>query len=869
MFPITIFASEPTKGKVPISPFGDKTFNFVTLELETLEQTMRQLSQNFVLNLALDLKIPLRRRRTKENIQQYLYNKLTYFIIDIDDVSSIAAMRHIIEYFKNYRCVICESRSFNGIDNFNLKGVVQCNLNIDQLKLILDQIFFELADFGTVDRSVGRCPTFNAPINKFKVLLDASMTGKVLEFNDFDITASKNAAAPLDLKFSGISIDGAKNIADICLSVFQQQGFKAIGKADNGGIRFEHPSEKKSPGGYIWFESYPYVMRHFNSTRNVNIANFVKQLPEYKEIERQNSVFNTMFFTPQKYTKEIVVNTRYLEVTSEIEQAIKNFIDSRDGLFAVHSAMGTGKSSIIRQIIIEANNAEQSVLLVTPRISVALDFKQKYNLKMYGADAYEVGDSLVCQYDSLHHYNLRCFDIVIYDEFCSTVVHSRTGINNNDERLFSIFMSSLKKKTVIADAFINGFDALLKKTTKDTFIIRNEYRDKIDVTSYDNLNTFKSAICRQSQFSKISVSTTSMAFGKACATVLSDLGCRVCTIFGDTPEKAKNKIYEWVRDPLDNHFDALVFTPTVTVGISIEVPIESHFHYDCGHSCDIVSSLQMIKRVRKAHSIHYYVQNANFYRICDPDQITANWLANMSDKDKLASWIFTCNDYGELNVSKKGKFAAQIDSRINCLSAHRRESFEGLLTYQFAGVPMRDRSFVDNNHFKKYETANLAARKEMEQALARQYLAMNDLDKLCIHDTNLDKIVEIDASIKPVDVTIKEKIFKCALKDVNFLQKCTLYKLAACADTNVITEVMAYSIARNDIELFNFLSDLKTLGKVKDHYRTDNLESSLRRICTKLGYKKLHNGDGTFSYSVTKEVKDFAEYIIPKWTLHK
>lgn len=825
------------------------------------------------MNLPLVLSDKIRTRRTKANLIDKLPERLNYFILDVDDVRTLDAQKRICEYFSKYRCVICESRSHNGIDNFNLKGVVECDLSCEQLQMVIDQIFFDLVDYGTIDRSVVRCPTFNAPIGKYQVIYDtvSRESAHVLRFSDFDISiTNKNKKFAIELKMDDLTIENSKTVADMCLSVFQQQGFRAIGIAENGGVRFSHPSEVKTPGGYIWFNSYPYVMRHFNSTKNVSIKEFIQSLPQFKNIKAIENGFLENFGKEEEYGRTIEVNERYLHVTDKILDAIHDFIDTRDGLFTIHSPMGTGKSTIIAEIIRAAIQDVQSVLLVTPRISVANDFKNKYGLKLYNQDKYEVGDSLICQYDSLCHYNLRCFDVIIYDEFCSTFIHSRTGINNGDVRLFSIFMATFLKKVVIADAFITGFDSIFKKDFSKKFLIKNSYRDNTEIFFYAHANTLKEKICQEAQCGKISVSTTSLAFGKACAIVLEKLGCRVCTIFGDTPDNLKNAAYKWLSDKNDDHFDALIYSPTVTVGISIEVPIRTHFHYDCGRTCDAISSLQMLKRVRSAEEIHCYIQNIGQYLLIRPQQIMDDWLSNLNDKDKVSSWLFTCNDYGELHVSKRGKMVAEIDARINAMRSNYRRTFLGLLKYQFSGVPTYVANFIEFNRFKKYETMNAQTCQKMLELMFKQFLEMNDIERLSVTSAEMERVIDVDSCIRPVDKEIKIRIFGEVIADYAFPRKCALYNLVVQSregklKDSVLNDILATVISKNDTETYMFLSDLKKCGEIRDVYKSKELPPNVKFITSKIGYKIRQCGDGTQEYSVPESVKELACYIIPKW----
>ena len=71
-----------------------------------------------------------------------------------------------------------------------------------------------------------------------------------------------------------------------------------------------------------------------------------------------------------------------LEITPDIKSAITDFLSRKDGLFAIKSPMGTGKSVVISEIIKDAQDQDMRVLVCTNRISVAEDFTQKYGLKI-------------------------------------------------------------------------------------------------------------------------------------------------------------------------------------------------------------------------------------------------------------------------------------------------------------------------------------------------------------------------------------------------------------------------------------------------------------------------------------------------------
>jgi len=57
-----------------------------------------------------------------------------------------------------------------------------------------------------------------------------------------------------------------------------------------------------------------------------------------------------------------------------------------------------------------------------------------------------------------------------------------------------------------------------------------------------------------------------------------------------------------------------MYSPTITVGISIENDTSTHFHYDPGSSIGVLPSLQMVKRNRNAKNFKIYLQkNYKYY----------------------------------------------------------------------------------------------------------------------------------------------------------------------------------------------------------------------------------------------------------------
>ena len=62
-------------------------------------------------------------------------------------------------------------------------------------------------------------------------------------------------------------------------------------------------------------------------------------------------------------------------------------------------------------------------------------------------------------------------------------------------------------------------------------------------------------------------------------------------------EDVKKLIYELFNEKYHNKYDVILFSPTITVGISIMNNVTHSFHYDEGKSVDTISSIQMKLRI--------------------------------------------------------------------------------------------------------------------------------------------------------------------------------------------------------------------------------------------------------------------------------
>jgi len=882
---ITIFNAKKTASKTPVSPFDDNTFIFETFKVQTNLELYSILVNHFILNIPLaKIEKPIRTFRRKVNLDPFYDDCISYFLLDIDYVKSESDKQQILQYFRDYKVIIGESKSYNGINNFNMKGILftEC-IAFEDAKMALSVIHHDLQHLCSIDESVTRKATLNAPIMKNSVFLN-NETGNRFEY------IKKQAIEHInDIKkeYVGdgivINIDELKDInADtiekLCLKVFQTMGFSAIKNNPNGTITFKHPSEQKSPGGYFWFSASPYIMHHNNSTKTINIYDAVRKLDAAKELMKKELNYDNEFLQFNTDTNVITVNEKFLEVTDEINDSIQTFLHNKNGLLSIRSPMGTGKSTIISHIIEEAHELDMKVLIITNRISVAQDFGKKYNIKVYNQDQYDIGDSLICQYDSLWKYNIKLFDMIIMDEFISLMMHSRSNLNNSSFNI-SKFFGCFNKKLVIADAFLTGYENFLL-SNKDTnmHLIDNIYRDPTTLHSYDDFNYFVNSLIFHASKNNITVSATSLGFINSLSLLLQNHNLKVVTLTAETPESTKKLIYDLFEQDEHDKWNVLIYSPTLTVGVSNLNNVNYHFHYDSSMSTDVISSIQMIKRTRKTKEIHMFIKEKTNYLKTSYNDIRDEYMCNIG-KFVEQNYLFDIDNYGNPKLSEVGKKAIKIDTFKNILEFNHKQAMFWLLKYHFLKEPRTVDYTFGSNVLMKYKNIIKDDRQSLLDSNINQFLMLNNIDKTALlMDTDADKamriLAEIDSEIKECDSDIKVKILEYSLNDRSFIQKCKLYKVAfnytkGIWDDTDVKNLVSQAIISNKNDDLHFYNVLLSYGQkeIFEEYLPRNINNNkhLKYILDKCGYAITKQSEpgvvGHRGYVVNSRVKELYGYI--------
>ncbi len=654
---VTVFQSTKTNGKVPYSPTGDKKFIFETFNVDNINDVFFHLTSNFFLNIPLTKSTKYPHLRQRESLESYFVDKLEWVTIDLDEIEKMSDREMCVNWFREnkYEVILAESRN-----PLNIKGILKVdNLTPRQTKESLREIKEFLP--CKVDLSVCHYASYQAPITKSEILYRG--TGKPLGPPKNTLTEKVNNVIKIP-----------KNIQDICKKIFQEKGFVFH---EDGKV--SHFSEKKTPKGFSWTENSPFRMMHWNTDRIVDIWQEVVKTKEYKEFKKQSaeqeilSVMPSMSKQMKSGSNTPCINKRFLNNERE---TVKRFLDTYK-ILKIQSPMGTAKSTVIDEVITQSTNRGLRVLLVTNRVSLADDIVMKYkNIKHYQHTElddenakYQIGDNLVCQVNSLWRYSLKYFDVVIIDETTS-LLFQLLSLEKNTKNIVTKLFATKHKKVVLADAFL--FDDLVNLFGDSIISIENNYRDDVNIMLYNQLDRWALEILNQAKDGVVTVSAGSTKILKSLELILQNNNISYFTVSSETSKNERELVYKEFqkKNPV---WRVIMYSPTITVGLSILAESDHHFHLDRGNSMDVISSIQMTKRNRNAKNIHLFLDERQKFEPSSIERIESE-LLEFSQEDE---------DGDVIGISDVGRKFAKVKEIFNILENRHMISFNELLKYQF------------------------------------------------------------------------------------------------------------------------------------------------------------------------------------------
>lgn len=462
-----------------------------------------------------------------------------------------------------------------------------------------------------------------------------------------------------------------EQIIYLCMSYFERHGCTFLHNAGRAvAVEF------KGDNRWYWFSDSPYKLRHSDKWREWDAYSEISSLKVHKKYwqEKCQEDLDDLLDADERESYQVTVNTQDL---TRHECDVERFLESYD-ILKLSSPMATRKSNVIDETIKQSHARGLRVLMVTNRVSLSLDIAEKYkshDVKHYQSHMYDRGDSLVVQFDSLFYYNQDDFDVIILDEVSSLLMYMSSNNYKGKEWRYrqniEWFLNLKDKKVLLSDAFI------LKHHFKGSVLgIYNEFRENLKVTEYYCKYTFISKVVREASKGVISVSANEKGILNKIRVRLEAKGAKVLLLTAET--RNKDKIYKELEQN-KSIYDAILFSPTLTVGVSIFSNIYHHFHYDTSGTVSVVDSIQMTRRVRNAKNIHYYIRGRVSSRTTD--------MNNILNHDRGLNPFRMQNKWGEsFGLTDAGKILAGIKQTRNILTNTHKYAFKRLLKYQFVEV---------------------------------------------------------------------------------------------------------------------------------------------------------------------------------------
>lgn len=660
---LTLIKTQDTDSKVPKGTHEDpRIFTFETLSVNSMFSAASLAAENYLLNFPLDAKHPeVISRRTREHLGQYLAKHTDYLILDFDGVKSAEDRDQVLRNFAGFKCVFFASRSCNDITNFNFKGILPVEkFTYHEVKRAITFINTMLSRNGChnlADTSSARSMQLTAPPGKLRIFkceeIGSALTRK--DIRDYAVSKTIKSYKP--------------TIRKEVFNLFSELGYFPTSPIQEDKVTFTHSATNGE--GYAWYYNSPFTLWHWNPTKNVDIGStFRKRFRIQDYIENQalgdlvkagttNNVFPYYFTEKDLYPQHLA----------------KSLGEWRDdgGVFCLKSAMGTGKTRVIERIL----SMFKKVLIVTPRVSLAVELSQRLGIGLYTDPEYGKHRHLVCQFDSLFKINCREFQCVVMDEFMtleSHIINSNSGMftANNVTKLCHLMQNEEIRTCLI--------DALLTENVQDYFRGRdlhwcvNEYKDVTPVLIHKTFESFLKELS-STNLRRITVSCVSRDKMYALKDFLLGVGHNPCTICSDNTPQERAEI---LRKFANFEYSALVYTPSISVGINIDSPVDRHFHFDPGRIVTPVQSIQMMKRARSPGQIDCFIGKGR-----QPGCLSVEEIGQKIRQDSQAGPYVKFNKWGESELSDAGWMFSVLKLHDNIWRFDGAEAFALLAGFNF------------------------------------------------------------------------------------------------------------------------------------------------------------------------------------------
>lgn len=672
---VTKIHSSGRSSKYPISTTGDPTiFKFENTKVLGVNDLEKILQEEFILSFPLDIEDSFISERDGSSLSGKFAGSSELMFVDFDKAKSRSEAEAAARLFVPYNSIFFFTQNSDGIVRNDFRAVFEVeDFTVNDHKRA-EQFIRDIISKNGLDLKIevlsAKPWQFIAPtkINKIFRVNEGNKINK-REIKDFVQTRNIKAYKPA--------------IYPEVHKIFEEYGFFPTSKTSEPKVHFMH--EETGDISFVWYANSPFSLWHWNKAKNVNISAVFRKRHRIQDfIEKQDLATLTKTANDTNHRVNNKFRTNFLNFADY--SGLFNIWKKSRGVFCLKSPMGTGKSEALARAL----NLGPKTLVITPRVSLAVELATRMGATVY-TEAERADGSVCCQFDSLYKFDLSKFDTLVIDEFMTLESHilntaSKSHNFTNTSRLLSM-LANPKIRVMLVDALLseNVLDLFLDR---DVYWNENEWRDPIPLISHKTFESFLKELS-MSLGRRITVSCVSKQKSKGIEDFLNGCGHRARVIDSDLTIFERQEILEeFSRGDLT----AIVYSPTLSVGINILCPVDRHFHYDPGNVVTPIQSIQMMRRSRKVEQIDCFVGSKKV-----PGCLSVDEIRETLKQSPTPTPFINITEFGVVNITPAGKVYSWMNLHDNLWRWDPRESFDLLTSMNFHVV--RDAQVLGSEEF--------------------------------------------------------------------------------------------------------------------------------------------------------------------------
>lgn len=379
---------------------------------------------------------------------------------------------------------------------------------------------------------------------------------------------------------------------------------------------------------------------HVSKIINDDDKEFIKEYGKSEWILRNEIAYHAQ----QNNSLTLEISTKYLhdknvKVISYEDNKLQDFIKCETLL--VSAQMKMGKTKALRKFLNDHYSFEGSRI-------VFLSFRQAFtnNIRSIFEDFVVYSDvsgelnqnRVIVQVESLHRLSVGgSVDLLIMDESESIINQIDSNLAKKQNECLAKFEWLLKysQSVVCMDAYLTDrtMDVLMNVRKKPIIIQHNTFKnatkDTYLITKYHNrwLNDIYVKLGKKPKNTddeevdmddcdedtgiskKIAIISSSLSEAETLYELLTTKFPNLTIGFysSKTLESEKKRVFRDVNNHW-NQYDVLIYTPTISAGVSFEVEHYDYVYaYFTNNSCDVQTCMQMLGRIRNVRERTYYI----------------------------------------------------------------------------------------------------------------------------------------------------------------------------------------------------------------------------------------------------------------------